>query len=187
MAFKFAFLSPRNWMDMERWTTYLNDHLVPHLDLGGRVLLADVTVAETTTETEVFSATTTAGQLTRGRVVKTRLMGRYSTANATDFFTARLKIGGTTIISIAATAKNVTDAPFDLEFLFTVRSAGATGTVQAFAEAEIDNEGKAADATATTTLDTTVDEAITCTIEWSAATAGNTLTLDQAWTEFVGV
>ena len=149
------------------------------------IITSTTTVANTVTETTVYTESIAANELYAGRVVKTRILGRYSTANATDTFTARLKVGGTLVDSITSSTANVTDGAMDIEFMFTVRSVGATGTIWGFVAAEFNGESKSVAETATTTIDTTVADDVTLTIQWSSANASNTVSVDQGWTELI--
>lgn len=155
------------------------------LNLAGDVITSDTTVANTTTETTVYTESISPNELHVGQAITCRVLGRYSTANATDTFTARLKIGGTTVASVVSTADNVTDGGFDLEFVITTRSTGATGSVIHHLTAVFNNEVKTNPAASTTAVDTTASTDITVTIEWSAADSGNTVTVTQGWCEYI--
>lgn len=155
------------------------------VDLSDGVITSSTTVSNTVTETTLYTEPIAANELHEGQVVKVRTLGRYSTANASDTATIRLKIGGTTILSTVTSAKSVTNAPIDIEFIFTVRSEGSSGTVISFGRVELDNENKSSASTSTTTIDTTVAEDVTVTIEWDNALAGNSISVDQGFTQFI--
>lgn len=193
MALKYAFQAPE-WANPEAiiqrlrdWSNFLNLAVLEHVDLSDRVKTSTTTVANTTDETAVYSCTISRGQLTVGKVVRTRVLGRYGTVNGSDTVTLRFKVGGTEVHSIASTAASITGQPLQFEFCFTVRSVGATGTLFSFATGQINNVGKDTPDAATTTVDTTGGVAISVTAQWSAANAANTLSIDQAWTEYLGV
>ena len=150
------------------------------------VITSSATVANTVTETTVYTESIPANELHVGRVVKVRILGRYSVANGTDTFSARLKIGGTTIDTITSDTGVVTDGPFDVEFMFTVRSVGASGSVWGYVSAEFNNVAKSVADTAATTIDTTAADDVTLTIQWDNALSGNSVSIDQGFTELLG-
>lgn len=161
-------------------------HAYSNIDPSDVIITADDTVADTTTETTVFTKNLQRKTLSEGVVISTRILGRYSTANGTDTFTARLKVGGTTVDSLTSTAATVTNGGVDIEFVFTVRTGGASGALIAHTSAVFNDEVKSVADTSTTAVDTTSANDITLTIEWSAADAGNTFTISQGWTELKG-
>ena len=153
------------------------------VELMGESLSATQTVANTLTETTVFTDTIPANSTKAGSVYKARTFGFYSTVNASDTFTIRWKIDGTTILSVQSTAANVTDRPIDLEAIFTIYTIGATGTVIGYAVANLDQGNKSTSNTTTTVIDTTSDLPVTVTIEWDAADPGNTVSITQGFLE----
>lgn len=155
------------------------------IDLSDGVIVASTTVANTITETTIYTEPIAANELHAGQVVKVRALGRYSTANGADTATIRLKVGGTTILSVSSTAANVTNAPLDIEFIFTVRSDGVSGTIIGFGRVELDNQGKSVASTSTSVVDTTIAEDVTITVQWSSADPSNTLSIDQGFTQFI--
>ena len=155
------------------------------VDLSSGVVTSDVTVANTTTETEVYSTSLAANSLNVGKMVLPTIMGRYSTNNGSVLFTIRIKKGNTTILTTTSTAANVTDAPFIIRGFMTTRSIGSSGTVVGHANVTINNQSASVTTTAPITLDTTTDNGITITIQWGAAAAGNTLTVSQGYTTFI--
>lgn len=155
------------------------------IDLSNGVITTTSTVSNTVAETTVYTEPIAANELHTGQVVKVRVLGRYSTANASDTVTIRLKIGGTTILSVVSAAANVTNAPLDIEFIFTVRSDGASGTIIGFGRVELNNQAKSAASTSTTVVDTTIAEDVTITAEWSSADPSNSLSIDQGFTQFI--
>lgn len=157
------------------------------VSLADGVILADTTAANTVDETTIFTESVSADELYKGSKWHTRLSGFYSTANSSSTFTANLKIGGTTIQSFTSIAENVTNGFWRLEFFFTVRSSGVSGTIISSAEGVFNNTVENEASTTTDTVDTTAVEDITITIQWSSANAGNTLTVTQGHTDVFGV
>lgn len=134
------------------------------------------TVASTTTETTIFTMALPANGTAVGDTYRINLGGYYSTANGTDTFTLRYKIGATTILSMTSDASNVTNAPFHAEIFATVRSIGASGSIIGHATIDSNNVGHDTSNTTTTTVDTTATQTYTVTVQWSAASASNTFT-----------
>ena len=154
--------------------------------LGNGTIISDTTVANTVTETTIYTEPISANEFHAHQLVKCRVLGRFSTANASDSFTARIKVGGTTIGTINSVSKNVTDVGFDIDFFFTIRSVGVTGTVFSHSTAIFDELAITDASTSTVTIDTTTSNNITVTIEWDSADADNTVTVSQAYSEFIG-
>lgn len=148
-------------------------------------ITSDTTVANTVTETTLYTETIPANELYQGQMITVQLFGLYSSANGADTCTLRFKIGSTTIISVVTPANLVTNAPISAEYTFTVRSTGATGTVISYGEVYLDNTGASSASTATTTVDTTTSNNLVVTAQWSNALAGNTVTAQQAVTKFI--
>lgn len=153
------------------------------IDRTSGVITSTTTVANTTTETTIFTGTLAANALKDGNILKTLCMGVVSTANASDTVTLRVKIGSTTIATVATTAGNVTNEPWNLSSIMTVRSVGATGTVSNFTKINVSGADNST-ANEATTVDTTVSEDITVTAQWDAADAGNTISIYQGMVEY---
>jgi len=153
------------------------------VQLSNDTITASTTVANTVTETTIFTGTIPANAVSVGDVLRFTDLGYYSTVNGADTFTMRFKIGATTILTITSSAANVTNVPWHGNFTATVRSIGAGGTLFAFAEHDTNGVNKDAANTATTAIDTTATMTFTVTVQWSAADAGNTITLAQGFTE----
>lgn len=155
------------------------------IPLTNDTITSSTTVANTTTETTLFTATMPANGIAVADMIRIFTGGYYSTANGSDTFTIRWKVGSTTILSMTSTAANVTNVPWHARTHNTVRTLGATGTLMAFGE--IDSNGANSDQanTATTTFDTTATMTFTVTVQWSAANASNTLTASIAYSEIL--
>lgn len=154
------------------------------IQLADGSVTSTTTVANTTTETTIYSEPISAGSLDVGEVIDILLNGFYSTANAADTFTLRFKIGATTVLSVTSTAKNVTNTPFEIDFRTTIRTIGAGGTCISYASVKLDNADASAAATTTTAINTTNANTLTVTLQWSNALAANTLSLTQGVTHF---
>lgn len=150
------------------------------VDLVSDVISTTVTVVNTTTETSLFSANITAGTFAIKQLFKIILAGRYSTANGTDQVTIKFKINGTTALSIVTAAGTVTNAPLFFSMHQTIRTLGASGTLWPYLEAVLNSIVTHVPGTAAKTIDTTADVTLSVTAKWSAADAGNTISIDQA-------
>jgi hypothetical protein len=94
---------------------------------------ADKVIANTTDETTMFgtgvgSLTVPANSLVVGRTYRIKMKGYVSGTNG-DTSTLKAKLGGVELATSTATWQTLTDVNFVLEFDFTCRTTGATGTV----------------------------------------------------------
>lgn len=156
------------------------------------------TVANTTTETSglgagVGSLTLPANFLTVGRTIRIKGGGIYSTLITPGNLTVRVKYGGVTIASVVVGTLlgSASNAGFDFECVITCRSIGASGTVvcAGLINYAASGSNRLADyintGTGTTTVNTTTSNALEVTIQWSSASASNTLTTIVATVEAV--
>lgn len=155
------------------------------INLSADSKTTDTTVANTTTETTIYSISRPANQANVGKQVILRTMGYYSTNSASDVFTVRLKIGSTTIASFTTSGKNVANSWFDTEWVFTIRTLGASGTLIGMIKTESDTDSGISHATSTTAIDTTITNTFSITIQRWAASAWNTLTAAQGIARFL--
>lgn len=157
---------------------------------------ADKTIGNTTAETTMFGTgvgtlTLPANTLIAGKSIKIRLSGYVSTAGANTVITLRLKLGGSTIASIApGLPTSQSGNHFWIEVILTCRTAGATGTVigqltylNSAGSANRELGGSAQ--TTTTTLDTTGTLALDVTLQWTTQSVSNTVTLTNGIAEVV--
>lgn len=156
-----------------------------------------VTQSGTTSEVSLLSgtglgsATIAANRLRSGSVIRLHLEGIGSrTATATTAF--RVKLGGSTLLTLAAVAIAwATNTRWTLDCDITCYTIGGTGTViggftLAHFPTTATTVGYSASATATTTVDTTGTLAVDVTSQMNTATAGNTVTAQQATIEIIG-
>lgn len=150
----------------------------PHAFLTGGITTA-VTVAASTTETDLFSADLDANMLAEGSIFKAALYGRYTNADGAATLTIRFKLNGVTILSVVTTAGAVTDGPLFAEFMNTARAVGASGSIWSYVHALLNNVAKDKPGTAAASIDTTAAITVSATAQWSNNNAGNALSLDQ--------
>lgn len=182
-------------------STVLADRLT--IDQDGRVLLKDVakvggtfftqtasaTVANTVTETTLTASgvgalTIPTDYLEAGQTYIVRARGNFSTNGTTPNLNLRVKVGGTTIASTAAFAVQDLgglNEVWELEFEFTVRTTGASGTVigqGGFEYCVVHTNCRNVDLlnTSTFTVNTTTTNAVDVTAEWGTAATANTIT-----------
>lgn len=143
------------------------------------MLTEDKTVANTTTKTTVWDPGINAGSLIEGRVYKIDLTGSFSTANTSDQFTVTIELAGNSLGNVVNEMANTTNAPWAVEFKFTVREDGQNGTIQTHTRSSFDSRflGKH---DAPVSVDTTTATQLSVSIQWDTANAGSTATLSQA-------
>ena len=130
--------------------------------------------------TSVGSNTIPANTLEVGDTIKTKLRG-YLNVNVTGVFAFDVQLGGTSLGSASSIviAHPKTNTLIDLDFEFTVRSIGASGTVIGQGEIHISLGTVATPAmvqlvkTTTTTIDTTTTNLLDYLIDWNAQFSGN--------------
>lgn len=143
------------------------------------VLITDMVVDNTTTETTVVTADLDEDALVKERYFELPVSGEYSVSNGTDTFYLRFYVGGTLVAEIQSVAGNESKAPILAELELTVREDGSNGTVKPYTEAVFANvnDHKRHDPIS---LDTTVANSFEVTLEWTAADPTNTAEIDQA-------
>lgn len=152
------------------------------------VLITPVTVTTTITETTLFSFKFNKDEFHPKMALRFTFSGVYSNTNGADTFSLKIKMtntSATTYSTITSTAGAVTNADFSGLWGGTIYTVGSSGTIQPNLVGRINNVNKVAAAASTSTLDTTKDETFSLTCTWTANTAGNTLTIRQAWLEII--
>lgn len=143
-----------------------------------------VTVANTTSETAlsgtgVGSLVLPANFFIIGRTIRLRGFGYHSsTGNPTITF--KVKFGSTVVGTVTGASGNGTNDGFEFDGVITCRTTGASGTVQPQGKyQELHSLGliEGGGATSTVTIDTTVSQTLSLTIQWGTANAGNTISL----------
>jgi len=145
-------------------------------------LITPVTVADTTDETTVWTGILAANTLLPYKVLRVSASGKFSTANANDKLTIRLKSNGTVLLELESTAGVVSDAPGHMSAYGTVRTIGVSGNIASHGELTLAAKSAHAN-TSSTVVDTTASNNLAITAQWSNALAGNTFTFDQGFLE----
>lgn len=135
------------------------------------------TVAETDFDKQV---TIPANTLKVGDVIRVRLAAIAPSTNSTDTLTLKLKVGNTIIISTGAVDVANNDVGF-IDADLVVRAIGATGSFVAAGVQALGVPGTVAAkpfVLGATAIDTTVNQTLKATAQWSVANAGNIARLD---------
>lgn len=156
------------------------------LDMTSDPKVTTTTVANTVVETVIYSITVPGDELRVGSMVTLEVYGYFSTANASDTFTMRLKKNSTTVLSVTSSPKSSTNAAFDTKAVFTIRSLGVGGTSIGHLITEIDSTAVSVSELVPSAIDTTASTTFSVTIQWSAALNGNTLSCTQGVGNFMG-
>jgi hypothetical protein len=166
--------------------TFLTDYRNSYSTGTGRLPLfsqtASVTVASSTSELTLIgagqgSATLPVNFFFPGKVLRIKLWGIHS-AVMTPNITVKIKIGGTTVFTTGVIATgNSTNQVVSLEAYVTCRTDGATGTIIGQAEwIEDGNTSFSMANTTTTTVNTTIANAVDITFQWGTSSASDTIT-----------
>ena len=153
------------------------------INLASDVLVADVVVANTTTETTILTFTAAANFLTVGKLLQIFALGHYTTRNASDTLTIRLKHGAVTLLTLTTPGKNVTAAALKFEASMTQQTVGAAGNTRQWMSFRGDGAPLISLAASAGTVDTMGAVTMTMTAQWSFADPANTLTIQQGWAD----
>ena len=148
-------------------------------------------IGVTVTETNLVTLTLPDKKLYIGQVIRITARGTYSNTNGADTITIRVTFGtsppGTDTVAnnMVSTAAVATDQPWNLSWIGIITSLGSSGTIECQLEGSINNVKKDNANTAATTIDATVVQTFAITGQWSAATAGNTISIRQLVAEII--
>ena len=152
---------------------------------ASQVLVESLTVANTLTETTIFTGSVLANTLTIGKIYKITARGKFSTANANVKLTPRDKLNGATVATLESALGNVTDVAGLVDTILSVRTIGVTGTVSCFVAMELNEKTLIAN-TSSTVVNTTNGNNMTITAQWDEARVNNIATIDQGCLEALG-
>lgn len=145
-------------------------------------IINDVVVGNTLTETTIYSFIVKANEFKVNENILPNLFGRFS-KNNTSQIQIRIKLNNVTVSTITTNTNNETNIPFDINVISTLRIEGILGELQSFLRMVIDNVTNDADATNLIPFNTTIDNTIRITAQWTGLNEANTFTLSQAYTE----
>lgn len=129
----------------------------------------EVTISNTLVETNMFSVTIPGGLFGLTDLLIVRTWGSMTIAAAANG-TVRMKYGGTTMGS-TVTNVTTTGTVFDSHYYFFLRNNGATNAQIATSTYEIDGSSFTTQGTAA--IDSTVNQTLAISWQWSVANAGN--------------
>lgn len=163
---------------------YINSIWIPLFSTNQGIVTTTVTVQNTTTETEIYTTTIPAENLHANDISVLKLGGSYDTDSASETWTLKVKIAGTTVHTIVRqSGNNVTAAGWELRFIITIRTEGASGTFLDLVILHDDDTSFADAETSTHSIDTTVDNVLSVTTQWGTAKAANIFRLQQGIVE----
>lgn len=150
------------------------------------VLISDVTVGNTVTETTVYTVPHGANYLKVGKQEDIVLVGAITSNSGagSNTLTIRVKYAGSTLGSWVVPEAARTAVGWGMHVMTTVRAVGA-GTTSIQLHADFDVNGTALDNVVnvlSTGHDSTTAQSTTVTFEWSDADAGNTASVLQGRT-----
>ena len=155
------------------------------IDRTSDVAVSTVTVANTTTETTLWTGAMAANSLCAGNLFKFHADGIVSNGgpSATDQITFRVKVGGNTLVTLTPTTRAMgVGAHWHINANATQRTLGAAGSRAIHLELDIDSITSHAIAVAN--VDTTASMDVTLTAQWASAAADNTISLYQGFMEY---
>jgi len=155
------------------------------IDRTSDVAVSTVTVANTTTETTIWTAAMPANSLCAGNLLKFHCDGiiQNDGSAATEEVTLRIKVGGNTVATLNPTTKAIAaDSHWHIDANATQRTIGATGSRAVHIDLDID--GTTEEIIAVATVNTTINMDVTVTAEWASADVNNTISLYQGFMEY---
>lgn len=154
------------------------------IDRTSDVATETVTVANTITETTLWTGKMPANSLRAGNIFKVHCSGIVSNGGATaaDQITIRVRVGGTQVISLEpATRSMPVGSHWHVDAHACQRTLGTAGSRAVHFHLDIDDVEE--DVVAVASIDTTSNLDITITAEWASAAADNTISIFQGFLE----
>jgi hypothetical protein len=143
------------------------------IDRTGDVQLSTVTVANTTTETTVYTASVPANSWVAGNVLDMTMFGEISNDVGGDDVTVNVKVGGTTIATVVTDGRRLTNTCWEIRGHSIIRTVGESGTAAWLMTLRIDGQDTDFTCSDAGTYDTTGALDITVTATWEAEDADN--------------
>lgn len=155
------------------------------IDRTSDVIVETVTVADTVTETTIWTGPMAADSLVAGNVFKFHADGVVSNGGPTeeDEVTIRVKIGGVTKVTLSPSTKTLTGEYWHLDANATQRTIGETGTRAIHLHLHV-GEDDVVSMVGVAEIDTTANMDVTVTAQWNSADAANTISMYQGFMEF---
>ena len=155
------------------------------IDRTSDVAVSTVTVENTTTETTMWTGAMAANSLRAGNLFKFHADGIIQNGGATaaDQITLRIKVGGSTVATLAPVTKAIAvGSHWHIDANATQRTIGASGSRAVHIDLVIDDNEAAVVAVAT--IDTTANMDVTVTAQWASDDADNIISLYQGYMEY---
>lgn len=155
------------------------------IDRTSDVALTTVTVADTTTETTIWTGPMAANSLRAGNFFKFHADGIVSNGgpSAADQITIRVKVGGVTVVSLTpATRSMPVGSHWHISANATQRTIGASGSRAV--HIDVDMDSVTTEFVAVAAIDTTANMDVTITVQWASAAEDNTISLYQGAMEY---
>ncbi len=145
----------------------------------------EVTVTNTTTETDLYTFTIPAGDLVAGEVYRLRVTGLTDNQATSGTLTMRARLGGTSLgaLSFASATGAQTDKAWWAELELVIRSTGSGGTAYGTVHGQSMMPGTSQVQTATSKqigVNTTIANDLKVTVQWGTASASNICKIETA-------
>lgn len=152
--------------------------------LSQNVLISDTSIVNTASESApIVIETHGPSYLEVGKSEETVLRGVIRQQAGAGFLQIRVKYADTTIQTIQTNAGSISSGtPFRLEVTGTVRSIGASGTMQFNSVMWTEGVNSIPDSSTLVNIDTTQAQNTTLTFQWTEANANNNITINQGRT-----
>lgn len=172
--------TPEDWaVEYNDWHWYLTNWARHVITQSSWVKATTTTVTNTVTETTLYSYTFVANELHTDEKVVFDISWVVTNASASDDYTIRFKVGGTTVHTITRVWGNVTDAWWKMIYEGTVRTDWASWTFVDFASHQEWTLTYMEWEATTHSIDTTTTTLFEVTVEWDNAKAGNSISASQ--------
>lgn len=179
-----AWTAPRTWVTSEVVTSsIMNTHVRDNLLVVKRqhaATVADTTIANTLTETNVHTSTLAAGELGANGWLEVHIAGTITRGTGAGQLTFRLKLGGTTILTSATGFGGGTGTGSPFVVRCYVKNQNAAGTQYAWLEGNGPSFGTAflGPLRATAAIDTSTSKALDVTWQWDTAAVDRSITVE---------
>ncbi len=152
--------------------------------------LANVVVANSTTESRLFSAAYSIGQdqLAIGKKIRVHYKGQLTTIATPGTISFRMDVGGTDLYTLTFTpTDNLSGEAWDIEAGFEVRTRGLTGTVMPYFKMTSNDATlqRVVAPTTAITVNSTVARLLDATVQFATADAGNSITCTGGTIELI--
>jgi len=156
------------------------------IDRTSDVAVSTVTVADTATETTLWTGAMPANSLCEGNLFKFHCDGIISngdSANSADQVTLRIKVGGTTVATLNPALKKIpVGSHWHINANATQRTIGASGSRAVHIDMDI--AGATTTVVSVANINTTNNMDVTITAEWASGDPDNTISLYQGFMEY---